>query len=307
MAESNIDSVLAWLAQKGGRVRTVQESLLQNACRELGWRQHGTAAQERLRHVLYEMAARRLVVLEFHTEDPSRIVMICLTEMSDETIQLEALHKQIKDLHGVVTGLRGQLQAAAPDSAAALQLAQEAEDARQLVEDQLAQALRELGDLRATIEEEVRAIRAEHPRAKDQRRIRELTHTLHVLRQAYEDDERELVRLNELADGIPGYQAQIRELTEKLTTFLRMEVHQLMCGCVVGRLNSNACTFQTEGPAHPWFPIVIPGVTDPQEGYALLAHMLAGHALRSGEETMVIMNNAEALGAVDERQRGEKE
>jgi len=302
VAQSTLDEVRAWLDRKGGLVRTLEESLLQNACRELGWR-YSTASQERLRHLLYEMAARRMVVLEFHPDDPSRIVMVCLAEMSEEAVQMATLRRQAEELHATIASLRTQLQAAAPDSAAALQLAQEAEEARQLLQDQLAEAQRELLELRATIQEEIRQVRAAHPRAQDRRKIRDLTRTLTLLRAAQDDDQQELARLGELAGGIPGYQTQIRELTEEVANFRNLELHRLMCGCIVARITSQDCTFKVEGQDHPWFPVVIPGVTDPQVGYAMLATMLAGHALRNGEETWVIMNDAAALGPAE----GDKE
>jgi len=299
VAQSLHDEVLAWLSRKGGRVRVLEENLLHNACRELGWR-HSAAAQERLRHLLYEMAARRFLVVEFHPEDASRIVMVCLAEMSDEAVQAGRLHQQVQELHATIASLRTQLQAAAPDSAAALQLAQEAEEARQLLQDQLADVQRELRELRATIEEEIRQVRAAHPRAQDRRRIKDLEHTLHVLHAAHQDACRELERLTELADGIPGYQTQIRELTEEVANYRKLELHQLICGCIVARVTTEGCKFKIEGKGHPWFPVVIPGVVDAQVGYAMLARMLAGHALRGGGETLVLMNDTFALGKQEE-------
>lgn len=293
MSDSISEDILTWLTRRGGRVRMVEESLLQAACHEIGWRHHGTAAQERLRRMLYEMAARRQIVMEFHAEDPSRIVMICLAEVWDEAIQLETARRQIHSLHGAIAELRTQLQSAAPDSAAALQLAQEAEDERQLTEDRLVETQRQLNDLRATLDEEIRLARAAHPRAQDQRRISKLTHQVDVLRDAHTRDLAEVKRLKELTATIPGYQAHIRQL---IAAYERVEVHQLICGCTVARVSNTGCTFVPEGERHPWFPIVIPGVTDPQEGYAMLARILAGHSLRSGEETLVIMNDTQALG-----------
>jgi chromosome segregation ATPase len=243
--------------------------------------------------MLYEMAARRMIVLEFHADDPSRIVMVCLAEMSDEALELAQLRAQMQELHNLVGSLRGQLQAAAPDSAAALQLAEEAESARQLTEDQLRETQRQLRDLQATIDEQIRLIQAAHPRVKDQRRIRELTHLLNVMKDALDYETREKNRYREEADSIPGYQEQIRRLTEEYDTLRKrwraIELHRLYCGCVVGRTETAACTLVADGN-HPWYPIVIPGVTDPQEGTAMLLSALTAIAA-DGHPTMVILTD----------------
>lgn len=212
MAQSTLAEVIAWLTEKGGLVRTVEENLLHNMCRELGWRQHGAAAQERLRHMLYELAARRTVVLEFHPDDQSRIAMVCLAEKSAEAVELARLRAQLQERRDQVGELRGQLQAAAPDVAAALQLAEDAEAAKQLAQDQLADVRQQLTTLQATIDEEIRQVRAAHPRVQDKQEIRRLTNLLRVVRGELDRRDQELHQATELAAGIPGYQAQIRAL-----------------------------------------------------------------------------------------------
>lgn len=190
---SNIsaEEIEAYLHAKGGSSRTNTNGVIVVTGR-------GKFKINELRAMLYEMAARQRIHIEFDPRDHDRIVSICLPGQSDQAKELAQLRSAHAALHEELAAIRTKMQHDRADVEAAEQLVAEAQTASLALADQLRIAKQQLV-----------AANAGHPRAKDRRRIG-------YLEARVEAQHSEIKQLRLLANSVPGYEAEVAELNRQL-------------------------------------------------------------------------------------------
>ena len=262
--------VRSLLKRRGGecRVDAQDDSLLKQLLGELGQRRQGKVELDRLRQVLYEMAARGLIAVEFASAESDSIVAIKLVAASHND-ELSRARAELTAAHHTIADLQTQVQRNAGDVQAAAELALEAEAAA-------AAATAELAELRQVYDQLV----VQHTQASQGDRQR-----LPVGRSSPITALR--AQLAAARSRIEELRAQNKDLAREVKTRVGDSYH-LWCGCIVIHASKRQCTMGKGD--HPFYPLVVPNMTV-QEGQALLSSLIAQHQVKVGKNTAILVTD----------------
>jgi chromosome segregation ATPase len=231
--------ILDLLRSRSGEIRAESaENLLQTFCNELALKKRGSAEQQ-LRQLLYEMAARKQVDIEFDDADADRITAVRTTE-GHKDAEIARLMRKLSEMHQLVGQLRSTIQANAGDVEAAAGLVAEADQAREEAENALQLLSAEHAALAASVAERVALAQAGHPRAQDRRRITGLERQLAVAQTRIQ----QLVgRVKDLTKELDQLKARPKPTLDVHFRAQASEVQRIGCGCVVERTSTAACLY----------------------------------------------------------------
>ena len=259
------------LRAQGGEVRAgAGEDLLRQLLTQLGLRANRNEVSE-LRMALCEMAARGQIALEFDTDHvgSAPIVAVQIIEESKDE-EITGLKRLLDEAYAQIATLQGTISANAGDVSAAEELVTEAQNAQTAAKVALAQLQRQYDELLAQ---------------------RQMPPATAVVRRDDSTAARQLTLARARATRAEAQVAELQQQVVRLRVQLRGKFgrayHRLTCGCVVIRTNTEHCRYG--GIDHPFFPLVLPGMSHEDAQVFLGLVMTQFQMSRTGQDVTTIV------------------